>query len=120
MNKIYNIYMICNICNDRVYINMTPNTILTKMAGHKYFYRKHGITNKLSEAFSKLGENSFFIKTLLKTEEMTKLEASIILKQQIHKYDTISTGYNGFYDKSLKNKEQINSFGNLHNIVKFT
>jgi hypothetical protein len=120
MEKIYNLYIIANIKNDKIYIGKTPGNLVLKMASHKYSYRTHGITSKLSKAFEDIGVDSFFIKPLEQTPPMSNLQASILLKQKYVEFDSITHGYNGYFDKHLKNviKNSVTSFGNIHNVVK--
>lgn len=90
----YNIYIIKNKLNDKVYIGKTSKSIEERFKVHKVDMKKYK-NRKLYKAMNELGVENFYIEKLDETDSFeTSSELEI---KYIKKYDSYKNGYNGNY-----------------------
>lgn len=90
----YNIYIIKNKINDKVYIGKTSKSIEERFKIHKVDMKKYK-NRKLYKAMNELGVTNFYIEKL---DETNCFETSSELEiEYIKKYDSYKNGYNGNY-----------------------
>lgn len=90
----YNIYIIKNKLNDKVYIGKTSKSIEERFKVHKVDMKKYK-NRKLYKAMNELGVANFYIEKLDETDSFeTSSELEI---KYIKEYDSYKNGYNGNY-----------------------
>ena len=96
----YNIYMIANEVDDKVYIGSTKKTITIRLSQHISDARRRS-HSQLNDAMNQYGYDKFAV-FLLETA-MTKEESKLIETRYMLQYDTVRNGYNKEYavDKAV-------------------
>lgn len=88
----YNIYIIKNKINDKVYIGKTSKSIEERFRVHKYDMKKYK-SRKLYKAMNELGFENFYIEKIDETDSFEK--SSELEIKYIKEYNSYKNGYNG-------------------------
>jgi hypothetical protein len=97
--NVYEIFIICNILNSKIFIGATKSSLLKKMSSVKQGYLKNGVTNNLTAGFREYDVDAFYIKSLETTNPISKDHLNNILKNYYYKYESIKNGFNKKEDK---------------------